>query len=359
MKQRRVSGLAVALVAALSLTACGGGGEPAAEPAAGDVTDDAGDAGGEASDGAPSVVNVVNGALGDQGFFDDAARGMTALEDAGSEIQNIQADANNPAQWKSNLESVSNGDWDVVVTGTTQMVDILAEAAPVYPDQDYILYDAVVEAPNVASIVYKQNEGSFLAGVLAAQVTSNPDLFPRAEGTKKVGLVGGMDIPVINDFVEGYKKGVEAVDPSIEVLVSYVGDFADSNKGFDQASAMYEQGADVVFQVAGGAGLGVLQAAEETDNYAIGVDANQNALNEGYVLASMLKNIGVSIQSAVDDYAAGELAMGEVTEYGLANDGVSLTFEDNGDIVPEEIQTEIDTYAQQVIDGEIEVPTAL
>ncbi|MCU1432432.1 MAG: hypothetical protein JWP95_1537 [Actinotalea sp.] len=357
MNRRLTTRLTVAVVAALSLAACGGGGDGGTEETAGaEAPAEEGDGGG---DGAPSVVNVINGPLGDQGFFDDAARGMAAMEEAGSTIQNIQADASNPAQWKSNLESVSNGDWDVVITGTTQMVDILTETAPVYPDQSYILYDAVVDAPNVASIVYKQNEGSYLAGVLAAQVTMNPDQFPRASGSKIVGLVGGMDIPVINDFVVGFETGVAAVDPSIEVLVSYVGDFTDSNKGFDQASAMYEQGADVVFQVAGGAGLGVLQAAQETDNYAIGVDSNQNPLNEGYVLASMLKNIGVSLQSAVDDYAAGELAFGEVNEYGLANDGVSLTFEDNGDIVPEEIQAEIETYAQKVVDGEIEVPTAL
>lgn len=345
MKQRVVTSLAAAVVAALGLTACGGG-------------DDSGSGGGNDSS-RPSVVNVINGPLGDQGFFDDAARGMAEIEKEGSKTQNIQSDANNPAQWKSNLESVSNGDWDVVITGTSQMVDILTETAPKYPDQHYILYDSVVDAANVASIVYKQNEGSYLAGVLAAQATTNTDAFPLSSGSKKVGLVGGMDIPVINDFVEGFRKGVETVDPSIEVLVSYVGDFTDSNKGFDQATAMYDQGADVVFQVAGGAGIGVLKAAEESNKYAIGVDSNQNGLHQGHILASMLKNIGVSLKSAVDDYANGDLEFGKTAEYGLANDGVSLTFEDNGDIVPQEIQDEIKDYAQRVIDGEIDVPTAL
>jgi basic membrane protein A len=347
MKRQLARGLAGAVVAALSLTACGGS---SGESSGG---------GGSADSSTPSVANVINGPLGDQGFFDDAARGMAAIEKAGSKIQNIQSDANNPAQWKSNLESVSNGDWDVVITGTSQMVDILTETAPKYPDQDYILYDSVVDAPNVASIVYKQNEGSYLAGVLAAQATTNTQAFPLSGGGKKVGLVGGMDIPVINDFVEGFRKGVETVDPSIEVLVSYVGDFTDSNKGFDQATAMYKQGADVVFQVAGGAGIGVLKAAEESNKYAIGVDSNQNGLHRGHILASMLKNIGVSLDSAVQDYVAGDLKLGETTEYGLANDGVSLTFEDNGDIVPQEVQDQITDYAQKVIEGEIEVPTAL
>ena len=202
MKNRLTTGMAIAAVAALTLTACGGGdgngnGDPTAAP---------GDGGDNGSD-APSVANVINGALGDQGFFDDAARGMALLEEAGSEIQNIQADAENPAQWRTNLESVSGGEWDVVITGTTQMVDILNETAPKYPDQSYILYDAVVEQPNVASIVYKQNEGSYLAGVLAALVTTDPETFPMANEEKVIGMVGGMDIPVINDFIAGFKKG--------------------------------------------------------------------------------------------------------------------------------------------------------
>jgi basic membrane protein A len=354
MKQRVVGRLAVAataaVVASLGLTACGGD-DSGGSAAAGSSS--------EGGSSAPSVANVINGPLGDQGFFDDAARGMAEIEKAGSKIQNIQSDANNPAQWKSNLESVSNGDWDLVITGTSQMVDILTETAPKYPDQKYVIYDSVVDAPNVASIVYKQNEGSYLAGVLAAQATTNTQAFPLSGGSKKVGLVGGMDIPVINDFVEGFKKGVETVDPSIQVLVSYVGDFTDSNKGFDQATAMYKQGADVVFQVAGGAGIGVLKAAEESNKYAIGVDSNQNSLHQGHILASMLKNIGVSLEAAVKEFGSGDLKFGETTEYGLANDGVSLTFADNGDIVPQDVQDQIKDYAKKVVDGEIKVPTAL
>ncbi len=347
MKRQLASAL-VAAGAVLALAACGGSDSPSESAGTEDGTAEA-----------VSVAHVVAGALGDQGFFDDADRGIQKLATAGSKTTTIQADVNNPAQWKSNLESASSGDWGLVVTGTSQMKDILAETAPKYPDQDYIYYDDVVDAPNIASITYKQNEGSYLAGVLAAQATLNPDAFPRAEGSKVVGLVGGMDIPVINDFAVGFEKGVKTVDPSIKVLVSYVGSFDDANKGYDQARAMFEQeNADVVFQVAGSSGLGVLQAAEDTDNYAIGVDSNQNTLNKGYILASMLKNIGASIETAVEAYEAGTLKMGTVTPYGLENDGVSLTFEDNGDLVPQEIQDEIVGYAQQVIDGEIEVPTA-
>ncbi|AMB59979.1 BMP family lipoprotein [Microterricola viridarii] len=346
MNKRLIGGIAIMATAVLALTACGGSNDTAGS----------GSAGGSDSF---SAVNIVSGNLGDQGFFDDAARGMASLEAGGFKTQNIQGEVGSPAQWKTNLESVSGSDWDVVITGTAQMHDILDSAAAKYPEQNYVTYDDVVDQPNVASILYKQNEGSYLAGVLAAAATTNPDKFPLATGSKKLGLVGGMDIPIINDFVAGFKKGAEAVDPSIEVLVSYVGDFADANKGFDQATAMYKQGADVVFQVAGGAGQGVFTAAKDQNRYAIGVDANQNGLQEGHILASMLKNIGASLESAVKAAKDGTLKYGETTEYGLANDGVSLVFDDNGGIVPQDIQDLVKTYAQKVIDGEITVPTAM
>jgi basic membrane protein A len=349
MKQRSL-GIAVLAAASVTLAACGSSSSSSSSTASGS---------GGAGTSKPSVANVVNGPLGDQGFFDDAARGMKELETAGSKTQVIQSDANNPAQWKSNLESVSGGKWDIVITGTTQMHDILNAEAPKYPKQKFIIYDDVVKQPNVASIVYKQNEGSYVAGVLAAEVTTNKAKFPMATGSKTVGLVGGMDIPVINDFVAGFKKGVSVVDPSIQVKVSYVGNFTDSNKGFDQAKLMYDQGADVVFQVAGGAGIGVLKAAAASKRYAIGVDSNQNAIQPGYVLASMLKNIGDSLVLAVNDSAAGKLKYGETTQYGLANKGVGLDFANNNNIVPADIQAKVEDAAGQVASGKIQVPTVL
>ena len=349
MKKRSI-GIAVLAAASVTLAGCGSSSSTSSSTASGSA--------GGGGTSKPSVANVVNGPLGDQGFFDDAARGMKQLESAGHKTQIIQSDANNPAQWKSNLESVA-GKWGIVITGTTQMHDILNADAPKYPNQKFIIYDDVVKQPNVASIVYKQNEGSYVAGVLAGLVTTNKDKFPMATGSKVVGLVGGMDIPVINDFVVGFKKGVSVVDPAIQVKVSYVGNFTDSNKGFDQAKLMYDQGADVVFQVAGGAGIGVLKAAASSKRYAIGVDSNQNAIQPGFVLASMLKNIGASLVQAVNDSAAGKLKYGEVTQYGIANKGVGLDFANNKDIVPADIKTKVDDFAGQVASGKIQVPTVL
>ena len=341
MKKHLIKVGAIAAVASLVLAGCGD------------------DDGGNKTDGdAYKVVNVMNGPLGDQSFFDDAARGIQSLKDQGYTTRNIEGELENPAQWKSNLESVSTGEWNIVITGTTQMHDILDQTAAKYPKQQYIVYDDAVEQPNVASIQYKQNEGSFLAGVLAAHATLDKEKFPKSTGGKKVGMVGGMDLPVIRDFLVGFEAGVHSVDPSIQVLNSFVGDFADSNKGWDQANAMYQQGADVVFQVAGGAGIGVLKAAQDNDRYAIGVDSNQNDLHEGYILASMLKNIGISLESAVKDAQDGKLKFGETNFYGLSNEGVGLTYEKNGGIVPEDIQKLVKEQGDKVVSGEITVPTA-
>src|SRR6218665_236030 len=345
MKNFTYGPLAATAVLALALSA--GSGNPPAPASTGGAGDSK----------QLSIAYSVNGALGDQGFIDDAQYGIKKLGANGHKTTTLQSDATNPAQWKANLESLSTGSWDVVIAGSTQMTDIITAAAKKFSDQHYILFDDVAKAPNVASVTYKQNEGSFLAGVLAGLATTDTGTFPLSKGGKTVGVVGGMDVPVINDFVVGFKAGVGAVDPGIKVLVSYVGSFADSAKGYDQTKGMFSNGADVVFQVAGGSGIGVLQAAKDANKYAIGVDSNQNALQPGYVLASMLKRIGNSLVLAVQAAQQGTLKYGEEIQYGLANDGVGLDFENNSNLVPQAVIDKIDSYKKKVISGDIKVPT--
>ncbi|WP_236795609.1 BMP family protein [Amycolatopsis sp. GM8] len=341
MKIKRVSLIAAAAVLALGMSACGGGTSSGTS--------------------APNktIANVVPGALGDQSFFDSAQSGIKALESSGYKTTTLQADTNNLAQWKANLDSVSTGQWGLVVIGSSVAVDPLTTEARKFPNQHYIFYDGEVNAPNVASITYKQNEGAYLAGVLAALATSDKTDFPLSSGSKTIGLVGAMDIPVIEDFVVGFKAGANAVDPSVKVLTSFVGSWTDSAKAYDQAKGMYGQNADVVYNVASGAGVGVLQAAKDANKYAIGVDSNQNALQPGHVLASVLKQVGQSIEQAAQANEKGTLAFGKTTEFGLANDGVGLTFDNNGKIVPDSVIAKIDDYKQQVVSGKIQVPTAL
>lgn len=343
MRKRIISAVALSAAAALVLAGCSGGG---------DGGDDGTSEGGEST---YAVANVVNGNLGDQGFFDDSETGMEQLKEMGIETKTLQADANNQSQWKANVESVSTGDYDMVVVGTWQMNDILADAAQKYPDQHYVIYDSTVDAPNVASITYAQNEGSFLAGVLAATTVKNQT--GLAEGSTNVGVVGGQDAPPITDFVVGFEAGVKAVDPDMEVQKAYVGDFVDTATAFDQATAMYKKGAGVVYAVAGQAGLGALKASETANKYAIGVDSNQNQIHPGHILASMRKFIGNSIVTAVKADQDGTLKYGETTVYNLANDGVGLDFENNEDLVPEDVITMVEDYKAKIISGELEVPT--
>jgi len=338
MRKHITAAVALAAVAALALSGCSSSG-----------------GGGGDDEKSYAVANVVNGNLGDQGFFDDSETGMTALKKEGIDTKTLQADANNQSQWKANVESVSTGKYDMVVVGTWQMNDILADAAKKYPKQHYVIYDSAVEGENIASILYAQNEGSFLAGVLAATTVKNQT--GLAKGSKSVGVVGGQDAVPITEFVAGFEAGVKAVDPEMDVQKAFVGDYVNSTKAYDQATAMYQKGAGVVYAVAGQAGLGVLKASKESNKFSIGVDSNQNEIQPGHILASMRKFIGNSIVTAVEADQAGELKYGETTTYNLENDGVGLDFEKNGDLVPADVMKSVEDYKAKIISGEITVPT--
>ncbi|WP_336248731.1 BMP family lipoprotein [Stomatohabitans albus] len=306
----------------------------------------------------PSIVSVLNGPLGDDAFFDDVEQGLHTLADQGWETKTVEAPLNDPVSWKANLEAASNGDYDLVVVGTIQMADILQTVAPAHPNQHYVIWDMVVDAPNVTSITYAQNEGSYLAGVLAAKASQDTTAFPKSEGNNRVGIVAGMESPVIDDFIGGFKAGVASVSPDMPVDVAYVGSFTDANAGAQQAKAMYDQGVDVIYAIAGGASLGVAHAAKEADDYAIGVDLNMNPVEPGFVLASMVKQIGRSISDTSNGLKDGTVQPGTVQVIGL-DAGLGLTYEGNNDAVPDTVKKELDQTATDIIDGKITVPSAL
>jgi len=166
-----------------------------------------------------------------------------------------------------------------------------------------------------------------------------------------------MDIPVIRDFAVGYEQGAKAIDPSIEVDVRFVGDFESAQGAFDLATAMYNDGSDVVYQVAGAAGLGVLKAGEESGRYAIGTDSDQNGLQPDSTVASALKAVGTTVHLAIEQFVDGKLEMGTTINGGIDNDGVGIAFNDA--LVPADIQKQVDDLRQQVIDGDITVKSAL
>ncbi len=323
---------------------------------------------------APRVLNLINGTLGDKSFFDSAERGMVMVQEKlGLETKTIEM-GYNPSEWKPTLEDMSDsGMYDLIVVGTWQMVDTLAEIAPYYPEITYIIYDTDMpfdngNLDNVYAMTYKQNEGSFLAGALAAMVSKDTELAYSNSDNKIIGLLGGMDIAVINDFLVGYIEGAQYVDPEMRVTTSYVGAWNDPAKGKEFTLAMYRQGADVVFAVAGETGNGVLEAAKEMDRWSIGVDSDMQLIYEekdmaivNHMLTSMLKNVDQSVYRAVEMYLNDELPLGTTEALGLKENSVGLAKNQYFDKFLQEnpeIAERLDEIEKMILDGKISVSSA-
>ncbi|HXT05624.1 MAG TPA: BMP family ABC transporter substrate-binding protein [Roseiarcus sp.] len=312
--------------------------------------------GGAAAAAKFSAVYVMSDNLGDKGFNDSAAAGFHRAEKEGVRIKLLQASPSDPQLWRQNLEATSDGGaWSVIFTGPG-MHDNLAAVAPKHPKQKYVFFDDQLNLPNVLSIKYAQNEGSYLAGALAAVVASDKAEFPLSGATHKVGLVAGQDIPVIEDFIVGFKQGAKAVDPQVSVQVSFIGNFSDAQKAYELTRNQFGGGADVVFNVAGPAGLGILKAAADSKKYAIGVDSDQNGLYPHNVVASMVKQIGNSIYDSIKLIEAGKAPFGQLETYGLKNNGVGLIYNDA--LVPAAVKAKVDAAKQKVVSGELVVDSA-
>jgi basic membrane protein A len=311
----------------------------------------------------------MNGNLGDKSFFDSANAGvMKAKEDLGISVRAIEG-GYDPSNWAPDIEQLCQGDWDIIIAGTWQLQEIIQDLAPQYPEKKFFVYDTSVDyslgnLDNVYSILYKQNEGSYLTGVLAGLITTS-DL-PYANPQKKIGFIGGMDIPVINDFMVGFRQGAKSVDPAIETLVAYVGDFNDPAKAKELSLAMFDQGVDIAFNGAAQAGLGLLDAGAIKERYTIGVDSDQYLLYKEsnpdrakFIVTSMLKNVGETLYRAIEMHIAGTLPYGEVENLGIEEKGVGLADNENfRAIVPQEFIDQIKDAERKIQSGEIKVETA-
>jgi basic membrane protein A and related proteins len=317
------------------------------------------------------VVLYVNGTLGDQSFFDSAHRGMQRAIEEFDIVGRTVEGGWDPANWQPDIAQLADGNWDIVIAGTWQLAEYVGQIAPEHPDKKFITYDTAVDfsqgnLDNVYSILYSQNEGSFLAGALAAMLTQESGM-ERINDEKVIGFVGGQDIPVINDFRVGYEQGARHVDQEVQVLATYVGSFSDPARGKELGLAQIEQGADIVFGVASESGLGVIEAAHQRGHYAIGVDSDQYQLlketdeeQARAIVSSMMKNVDNSIYRAVRLHLEGELPYGEAEVLGLQENGVGLARNENFDrIVPDSIVSRIDELIEQIESGEIQVESAL
>ena len=336
--------------------------------------DTAKDSGKEASDEASGekvkVSLLVTGSFGDKAFNDSAPAGMERLEsEMGDkvEIEMIEM-GNDKTKFEGSLLDASESDADIIVTGLWDMKEITENVAQDFPDKKYIIYDtdidyAAGDLSNVYSMSYKQNEGAFLAGVLAASATVSDMEHANADAT--IGFVGAKDTAaVINDSAVGFIEGARFVNPDIKVLVSYVGSYVDSATAKELALTQYSSGADVVFVAAGPASVGAIEAAAESQKYIIGVDSDQALAYEGkpeaeYIISSAIKGVGDSIVKAVERSLNDELPYGEHEILGLEDEVVGLA--DNEiyqSAVPEDVRAAVDAAKEKLLAGEVTVDTA-
>ncbi|SEI68280.1 basic membrane protein A [Bhargavaea ginsengi] len=344
--------LSVLLAAGTLLGACGSdNGEEA--------TNEGNNSGGGESASEYSVAMVTDvGGVDDKSFNQAAWKGIQEFgEDNGLEKGDGGFDYLQSAgeeDYIPNLNALARRDFNLVFGVGFMMQDALDEIASQQKDTEFAIIDAVVEQPNTVSLLFKEHEGSYLAGVAAALMTES----------KKVGFVGGMENEVIHRFESGFVQGVEAVDPSIEVDIQYTGAFDKAELGKTTANRMYSSGVDIIFHAAGGTGNGVFSEAKERKSndpdanvWVIGVDSDQ--YDEGAVgdvnvtLTSMLKRVDVAVKDISEKGMNGEFPGGEVITYGISEDGVALA--DSRGNIPEDIMAQIDEYQEKIASGEIEV----
>lgn len=355
------------------LTACGKTNDSAkSTDGALEQTKGADTADGEKTSAKPlKAVYLVNGNLGDKGFYDSAASGLYRMRDElGAEIKVVEM-GRDETSYEGHFTDVSEQDWDVVIAGTWSVKEVAQNTAAQYPDKKYIFFDSdvdrdVVTEGNMMGITYNSNQGSFLAGVLSARMLDSGDKKVDAS-QRTLGFIGSMDVANINDFLVGYLEGVKYVDPTIRVIPSYVGSFEDVPKCLEMTTQLYNQGAQIVYAPASQSILGAATAASNVDKYLIACDQDlytqlkdTNPEIAKNILTSTLKNVGDSLVTAAKGLMDGSMTCDKTYALGLDSGAVGLAENDNfNTIVPEDIKTNLDTVKNKIIKGEITVGSAM
>ncbi len=303
-----------------------------------------------AEDGSLKVAVCFAEALGDLGFNDSAYDGLLALvDDYGVDGSYVECKTDAGKYLTSLVDAAETN--DIVVAVGWQYWDALTEVVPQMPDTLFIFVDNGLDGlgDNLLSITYAENEGSFLAGYIAMKTSA----------TQIVGFVGGEEIDTINNFFVGYEQGALYANPDGTVLPPvYAGDYESPDKGKELGIALYSAGADVVFAVAGKTGLGVFEAAEELDTYAIGVDSDQKYIDPEHIICSMVKDIGESIYQTVAMYLDdGIFDGGMIWEADMSTGIISIGYgtDDMTQQVSDEVKDEVDELALMIETGDIEV----
>ena len=367
---KKFMALLLAVVMVFALCACGQKAAPAQEAAPAEAEAPAAEA--PAEDDVYHVAYLVNGNLGDKSFFDSAEAGLAKLKADGRidyvTIEMGGTDEDQPT-WLSTLYDVSeSGEYDVIICGTYQMPDYLKEVATAYPDQKYLIFDDntyVGENANVLNMTYKQNDMGYLVGVYAACMTADTSLDNINEDAV-LGFVGGVDSPVINDFLIGFIEGAQSVNPDIKIDTRYTNDYVDTAIAKEYGLSMINDNkCDIIWGVAGNAGNGAAEAALETGKaWFIGVDSDQELTLSpdlaALTLTSGLKNIGNSLIWFFDELDAGNDHYGTEVTLGLAEGGVGIVTDKNfAKYASDETKAAVSAAEEAVLNGSIVVDTAI
>jgi basic membrane protein A and related proteins len=308
------------------------------------------------------VALVVHGNLGDKSFFDSAAAGMArATAELGCDVQIIEAGLDR-GRWEPALADATDQGFDIVIAGTWEMTGFMAALAPEYPDTKFIVFDdapdfAATPIPNMLAITYRTSTAAYLAGFAAARLST----------TGKLGTILGVEGATVVEFAVGFEQGAKAANPDVEVLRAVAGGFGDPAKGKELALAQFAQGVDIVFPIAGGTGIGSLQAARDEGKLAVGVDSDQALIFEptdpaqaAVIFTSVEKRVGDSLFTAISQTIDGTAPYGTALLLGLADGAVGISknkFYEQ--LVSAEIRAEVDAIEAQIIAGEITVETVM
>ena len=295
------------------------------------------------------------GGRGDKSFNDSAYNGLVrAQKDLGVGFSTLETSEGSDRE--AQLRQLASGDSKLVFGVGFLFTDDVRALAKEFPDKKFACIDYTVTPgdtlpPNLVALKFREEEGSFLVGGLAALLTK----------TNKVGFVGGMEIPLIKKFQAGFVAGAKAANPNVQVLIKYAGTtgaaFKDPTKGKELALAEYHAGADIIFHASGSTGLGVFEAARELKKLAIGVDSDQYDEAPGVVLTSMVKRVDTAVFMTIKDTMDGQWRSG-VRDFGLAENGVTWVYDDrNKALIPDAIKAKVDAFEKQIVAGTLHVPT--
>jgi len=303
--------------------------------------------GAAAQEFSPAVVFDMGGKF-DKSFNEAAYTGAERFrKETGIAYRDFEV--TNEAQREQALRNMARRGAQIVVGIGFAQASGIEKVAKEFPSTKFAIIDAVVDLPNVQSIVFKEHEGSFLVGMAAAM----------ASKSGKIGFVGGMDIPLIRKFALGYEEGAKYVNPKIEVFQNMTGTtpaaWSDPTRGGELARSQFDRGADVVYAAAGGTGLGVLQAAKDKGKLAIGVDSNQNHIHPGTILTSMIKRVDLAVYEAFKSGKDGSWKPG-TRLLGVAEGGVGYAIDQNNRaLITPDMERRLEQARADIVAGKIKV----